>query len=968
MKVFDTVSRRVFALLAAVSCAVCAAVPAAADVVYPVWYGGAVKAMDRMGISEADYPVWLRSDVASRIPQMHGDYVLDADLADRRDGVMSDADVDAAVDRRAARLVYKDVTVDLVKLWGVYGKVYADGYSKSTSGALHYGDAGYIPTSDEIDEWSRKLTVTTGDLDRQAEANVAAFDSSSGGASPSAWRSVCGGGASRARAAAFMVRPIAGVKTYNDRKLKKSEEYKRLHAWKLDDGSEYSRDILEREEYTGADDAFSGKDKKTAADNEAANGDDALARDRRIAKRKQMLAQAHRSFNAVADAAGVVVDILGLRDATHDLLNIAMSDDTFCSLVHETKGDNFFQSSARKFFRFTGRANAGIDCDDFDARAEAAADAVAKKIADAFSDPNNTDPYHTALTTGEHDPMTGYTVSWSPWYVAQTPDGNLYVRTHIWRDGKGHEFTAWGGTGGGDSAPIQIRGDAWLKNLCIAASGRVSQCYRDGELVDYDIYNPASDVRRVFWIGPAPDSTVGYQYPFSQWGHIWDHYNYSGGTTYGLAKSLEENSVPGTKGAMQSYDSFYNGATGAWDGGSWLVPGDSKTVLSKIRLYYGDSRLDDNLASFFTYDNAEINRTSFTNYKTGHLYGLTECGKSCPESLTASPSVRVVSTPKDAAGNPVGSGSSGPAYDGSGTPMVPSGVSVPVGADGKTTASSVSYDAVSSDGTSIHVGDQAIPQIDTSTISKRLDLIDLRTGRSCFSEGYACASWYTETQQLVPDHQLTVDTKTTTKEQPALTYKCSYDVPGRVSEVPIGECVAYAHAFEEAAQRSGATASDADGDAILDPVTSADPRVDYGTCLRQETAGSAAKWLYEPVACAGRMLFKPDDKVTRTTRTRVERSTRDSVVVKLDLIRENWRPVFSDGLGDCSGYHVSFKFAGIPVFDDADFLDACPGQPLDWLPVLCRAFLTIVCALGVMLLCRRAFMAIFDYHTGGDGQ
>ena len=967
MKVFDTLSRRAFALLAAVSCAVCAAVPAAADVVYPTWYHGAVKAMDRMGISEADYPVWLRSDVASRIPQMHGDYVIDADLSDRKDGVISDADVDAAVDHRAARLVYKDVTVDLVKLWDVYGKVYADGYSKSTSGALHYGDAGYIPTSDEIDEWSRKLTVTTGDLDRQAEANVAALESSSGGASPSAWRSMCGGGVSRARAAAFMVRPIAGVKTYNERKLRKSEEYKRLHAWKLDDGSEYSRDILEREEYTGADDAFTGKDKKSAAANEAANGHDTTARDRRIAKRKQMLAQAHRSFNAAADAIGDVLNILGIRDAAHDVLNIAMSDDTFCSLVHETKGDNFFQSSARKFFRFTGRANAGVDCDDFDARAEAAADAVAKKIADAFSDPNNTDPYHTALTTGEHDPMTGYTVSWSPWYVAQTPDGNIYVRTHVWRDGKGHEFTAWGGTGGGDSAPIQIRGDAWLKNLCTTTTD-AGPCYRDGEPVEYDIHAPAPDVRRVFWIGPAPDSTVGYSYPFAQWGHIWDHYNYSGGTTYGPAQSLEKNAVPGTKGAMQSYDSFYNGTNGAWDGGSWLVPGDSKTVLSKVRLYYGDNRLKENLTFFYQYIEGEINRTSFTNYKTGHLYGLTECGKSCPESLTAAPSVRVVSTPKDAAGNPVGSGSSGPAYDGSGTPQIPSEVSVPVGEDGKTTASSVSYDAVSSDGTSIHVGDQAIPQIDTSTISKRLDLIDLRTGRSCFSEGYACASWYTETQQLVPDRQLTVDTKTTTKEQPALTYKCSYDVPGKISEVPIGECVAYAHAFEEASQRSGATASDPDGDAILDPVTSADPRVDYGTCLRQETAGSAAKWLYEPVACAGRMLFKPDDKVTRTTRTKVERSTRDSVVVKLDLIRENWRPVFTDGLGDCSGYHVSFKFAGIPVFDDADFLDACPGQPLDWLPVLCRAFLTIVCALGVMLLCRRAFMAIFDFHTGGDGQ
>lgn len=962
MKVFDTVSRRAFALLAAVSCAVCAAVPAAADVVYPVWYHGAVKAMDRMGISEADYPVWLRSDVASRIPQMHGDYMIDADLSDRRDGVMSDADVDAAVDRRAARLVYKDVTVDLVKLWDVYGKTYAHGYAQSTSGALHYGDAGYIPTSDEIDEWSRKLTVTTSELDRQAEANVAALDSSSGGASPSAWRSMCGGGASRARAAAFMVRPVAAPNIYNERKLRKSEEYKRLHSWKLDDGSEYSRDILEREEYTGADDAFSGKDKKAAADNEAANGHDTTARDRRIAKTKQHLSQVHDVFNDFADGAGAILNVLGLRGFNHDVLNIFTSDDNFCNITHEDKGDNFFMKSLEKVDRWTWRAMAGIDCDDYDAR-NWPADGKTTTSLRKFAKLDDTEGYRQTMITGEHDPMTGYTVSWSPWYVAQTPDGNIYVRTHIWRDGKGHEFTAWGGTGGGDSAPIQIRGDAWLKHM-YTSTGQGSYYYHDGQPVKYD----GPDARRVFWFGPAPDSAVGYQYSIVEWGHIWDHYNYSGGTTYGPAESLDKNHVPGTKGAMQSYDSFYNGATGAWDGGSWLVPGDAKSVLSTIRLYYGSSNLRDNLASFYTYDNAEINRHSFTNYKTGHLYGLTECGKSCPESLTAAPSVRVVSTPKDAAGNPVGSGSSGPAYDGSGTPRIPSEVSVPVGADGKTTASSVSYDAVSSDGRSIHVGDQPIPQIDTSTLSKRLDLIDTRTGRSCFSEGYACASWFTETQQLVPEHQLTVDTKTTTKEQPALTYRCSYDVPGKITEVPIGECVAYAHAFEEASQRSGATASDPDGDAIADPVTSADPRIDYGTCLRQETAGNAVKWLYEPVACAGRMLFKPDDKVTKTTRTKVERSTRDSVVVKLDLIRENWRPVFTDGLGDCSGYHVSFKFAGIPVFDDADFLDACPGQPLDWLPVLCRAFLTIVCALGVMLLCRRAFMAIFDFHTGGEGQ
>lgn len=903
MRLFDArmVSCRAFACLLAVSCGVLAAVPAAADVVYPSWYGGAVKAMDRMGISETDYPVWLRSDVASRIPTMHGDYTVSADLADRRDGVMSDADVDAAVDRRAARIVYKDVTVDLVKLWGVYGKVYSDGYAQSTSGALHYGDAGYIPTSDEIDEWSRKLTVTTSELNRQADENVTTLygpddTSSSGSASASAWRSVCGGGAARTRAAAFMVRPAAGVKVYNDRKLKKSEEYKRLHAWKLDDGSEYSRDILEREEYTGADDAFSGKDKKAAADNESANGHDTTARDRRIAKTKQHLSQVHDVFNDFADAAGALLNVVGLKDLNHDVLNIFTSDDNFCNITHEDKGDNFFMKSLEKVDRWTWRAMAGVDCDDYDAR-NWPADGKTTTSLRKFAKLDDTEGYRQTMITGEHDPMTGYTVSWSPWYVAQTPDGNVYVRTHVWRDGKGHEFTAWGGTGGGDSAPIQIRGDAWLKNQCIF-TGWDQPCVQSGVQKTYDPFNPdASGVRRVMWFGPAPDATVGYYYPLALWGHIWDHYNYSGGTTYGAAKSWEDmNAATGVKGGFVSYDSFYNGESGVWDGGSWLVPGDSKTVLSKVRLYYGSADTKNHLYNFYSLDAGEINRTVMVagQYKTGDLYGLAECGKSCPESLTAAPSVRVVSTPKDAAGNPVGSGSSGPAYDGSGTPRVPSGVSVPVGADGKTTATNISYDAVSSDGRSIHVGDQAIPQIDTSTLSKRLDLIDLRTGRSCFSEGYACASWYTETQQLVPDGQLTVSTKTTTKEQPALTYKCSYDVPGKISEVPIGECVAYAHAFEEASQRSGATASDTDGDAILDPVTSADPRVDYGTCLRQETAGNAAKWLYEPVACAGRMLFKPDDKVTRTTRTRVERSTRDSVVVKLDLIRENWRPAFSD--------------------------------------------------------------------------
>lgn len=910
MSLFDVVSRRTFACLLAVSCGVLAAVPAAADVVYPSWYGGAVKAMDRMGISQTDYPVWLRDDVASRIPQMHGDYTVDADLADRRDGVMSDADVDAAVDRRAARLVYKDVTVDLVKLWDVYGKVYADGYAQSTSGALHYGDAGYIPTSDEIDEWSQKLTVTTSELDRQAGVN-ADIEGSDAGTEANAYRSICGG-VNRAYAADYMVRPASSVMTYPDRKTRKSDEYKRLNAWKRDDGSEYARDILEREEYTGADDAFSGEDKDNAAASQASDGE-ATARDKRIAKVKQHFAQTRHIFNSTADFFGSILNIVGIPNVVHSGFNIFSSDDNFCNLTHEDKGDSSFTKSLADTARWGWRALAGIDCDDYDARHWPADGEVTTSLRTFAKQPHSFDSQY----------YNGFSEHPTAWYYADVDGSRAYFRVYVYTD-KSDSSVSGIFLDDTDMVGPDLPKNILLQNRFSLMVPIASNYYQAFENFDRHNLSP-------FFKSLSYDDDLDY-----------------------FLVSLPKDAPWRLLGPR------INGVSGSED---W--------VMSHLLVHY-DAGDDSTTGCLGAYGSNDLECRASVLAKNGYgrdTHALTKCDDSCPAKYRpGTSSVRVTATPKDSAGNPVGSGSSGPAYDGSGTPRIPSGVSVPVGADGKTKATSISYDAKSSDGGSIHVGDQPIPQIDTSTISKRLDLIDTKTGRSCFSEGYACASWYTETQQLVPDHQLTVDTKTTTKEQPALTYKCSYDVPGKITEVSIGECVAYAHAFEESAQRTGATASDPDGNAITDPVTSADPKVDYGTCLRQETAGNAAKWLYEPVACAGRILFKPDDKVTRTTRTKVERSTRDTVVVKLDMIRENWRPVFTDGLGDCSGYHVSFKFAGIPVFDDADFLDACPGQPLDWLPVLCRAFLTIACALGVMLLCRRAFMAIFDFHTGGDGQ
>ncbi|MCF2561122.1 hypothetical protein I6E06_01235 [Bifidobacterium boum] len=954
MKFFDTISRRAFAVLAAVSCAVCAAVPAAADAVYPVWYHGAVKAMDRMGISEADYPVWLRSDVASRIPQMHGDVVIDADLAARPDGVVSDADVDKAVDRRAARLVYKDTTVDLVKLWDVYGKTYADGYAQSNSGALHYGDAGYVPTSDEIDEWSRKLTVTTSELDRDAE--VGAADASVSAVNrPSAYHTC--GNRNHARAASYMVRTAGDVIPYSKRKMKKSEQYTELYTWDLDDGSGYAQQILEEEAKKGNSDAFSkNRDIHSLRDMEW--GRHATARDRRIHKRLEKVKKAHQTLNHAVDTFNAWTEPFEfVRNGLHQTISWFLSDDDFCDMTHATGNDSHVLDNS---LRFVYGILGDVNCDEYDAAnfpADGEAATSIRRFAGQKLAPKDDIPDDRY---GLGSPVPDSQLSWSPWYRFDAgEDGAVALRFPVYKL-KDRYWVVLNNV---------TRPDSKLSNAIQSADfGLLSMV---DAINEGKPRNPAG----LWLLMPHPDDK-SLEKSLSISYHI-----HADSTTVGWPDALVSGDDPkyGLPGDLKYRGSKYSPgqfAAGTLSKMAVQVP-SLDWFADHLRLFYtpdgkntkAPNHMDvtDSATEHNFHDIGRESDWKGTDFAKNVLKATVCDAKSCP-SQYQKVKPRVKATAKDDQGDTLGvtEGRAGATDDEPN--QVPATVSVPVGSDGKTAPTNVSYDADDGQGNTVHVGDVSLPSVDTSTIGKRLDLIDLSTGRSCFSEGYACAPWYLVTQQLMPDHQLTVHTKTTTKEQPGMTYKCSYDVPGKITEVPIGECVAYAHAFDEDAQRTGATASDPYGNAISDPVTSADPKVDYGTCLRRETEGNAAKWLYEPMACAGRVLFKPDDQVTRTTRTKVERSTRDSVVVKLDLIRDNWRPVFSDGLGDCSGYRVSFKFAGIPVFHDADFLDACPGQPLDWLPVLCRAFLTIVCALGVMLLCRRAFMAIFDFHTGGDGQ
>lgn len=938
------VSRRAFAVLAAVSAAVVTAVPAAADVVYPSWYGGAVKAMGRMGVGEADYPLWLQEDVARTIPTMQGDLKVDARLADRPNGVPSDDDWDSLVRARRARLVYGDTTVDAVRLWGVYGKTYADGYAASQSGDLHYGDVGYVPTSDEIDEWTRKLSVTTSEL--QADSEVGASDASSSGAETSGYVSRCGVSPQPVRAASYRVSPASDVKPYSDRKMKKSEQYTELYSMDMDDGSSYANKILEQEARNGAGDAYSGDTSSNPSLREMEWGRHATARDRRIHKRLEKVKKAHSTLNHAIDTVNAWIEPFSfVQNGIHQIRTWFFTDDDLCGST-AMLGDR--SEAGENVMRFLLGIGEGLNCDEYDAL-NFPADGEAATSVRKFAKQSAQDPDKPKYQ-GENDgDLAALHYSYTPWYYADTPYGKIYMRSTQATDDKGHSML-------------------FLQDSGISSYNNASQVRSEGDW----LLSKSDDINhwklRLDMLIPltGTDGNYNWTYDFPTYGI----FSSTPGKIY-LNDSYLNQSIPDDPYYTVSYFRYNSLAAtfaGKQNEKTWALPGKADDIFKKLLVLVTPK--DGNVGYDYvngSHMNAGRKSDDFggRTRMAANVHAWHKCDKSCPADLqTRKPKVRIKATAQDPQGNPVGSSESGPADPGS--VQVPASVPVPVGSDGRTTASNISYDTVADDGSTQHVGDVSVPQVDTA--QKRLDLIDVTTGRSCFGEGYACADWFTETQQLVPDRQLTVSTKSTTKELPAMRYKCSYDVPGKVTEVPIGECVAYANSFSEKAQRSGDVGADPDGRPLDKPVAKADPKVDYGSCVKMETAGNALKWLYEPVACAGRVLFKPDDKVVTTTRTRVERSTRTSVVVKLDLIRDNWRPVFADGLGECSGYKVSFKFAGMPVFDDADFLNACPGQPLDWLPVLCRAFLTITCALGVMLLCRRAFMAIFDFHAGGDGQ
>ena len=142
---------------------------------------------------------------------------------------------------------------------------------------------------------------------------------------------------------------------------------------------------------------------------------------------------------------------------------------------------------------------------------------------------------------------------------------------------------------------------------------------------------------------------------------------------------------------------------------------------------------------------------------------------------------------------------------------------------------------------------------------------------------------------------------------------------------------------------------------------------DWSDCVKSGTQGNAAAWLYEPIVCAANILIVPRTRVLTTTRAKFARDTSNGILPQWRALQVNWAGLFDIDLGSCHGYRFGFGWNGIKIFDDAEVLNACPGQQLDFLPKISCAVITLLLCIVAVMICRKAFMAIFDYHPGGDG-
>lgn len=869
------------------------AMPAnAADLDVPDWYGGALKALERMGVKSQDMPWWSGKGVARQVLQMKDDKTLtiDADLDARQDATPSQADIDKALADHAAKIAYKDKTVNLREYLNAIGRTFADGYADSVNETKHYGDSGYIPTEDEINQEQQKLVHTSSYLLVQAmeladdDATVASSPSSCstmGAVVDAVDRAWSDGretpGTYLAKTSTPKYDPKFGDVIQYDSKAFK--DYDALSTLDRDGGALYydeiEKELTKRSKSSGIHPPQHSSGKmvgKVTAKSVFAGV---------VQKGKGLLKDGITSLASEG--------LVGLfKDGASNLINLTYGTQAWCDSYAWAIGgqNNPVVGTLGALGKTMSKYLLGTDCDGLDARNQAIKDAEWLKKMKELRNGGNT------KTDSRFD---GWTYTETPWWYGVTPLGTtVYVHARWFTNGEKNITWMYS-----NETPVRAQGDDGLFSP---------------QLEDPSAMN-----------------------------------EYGGLNKYGSSSQLWASSLSSI--ADEAYDDKFHmldklQTQHDFLGGHKLYPGTPDQVFSMLRL--------GTISVFWQHPYTDYGMTRFT-----------QCDDSCPAAYQPSTSTEDLTVSTNTADGTI---SLGGQNTGQTTGNAPSVISAKLNDDGSI-GGTVSIDGVTKSGQKTNFGSGSLDGIYPNTTGKRLDLIDTVTGKSCFEEGYACADWVKETQTLVPEHQLDVNFKGTTKEYPNLKYKCSYDVPGKITEVPLGECIAYAPQFKPEAQKSGQTTGRPDGSTSDQTTTEPDKGYDWNDCVRSATSETPAAWLYSPVTCAAHQLFIPDTRIMTTTAVKFRHDTDTGIMPQFRQLQTNWGALFDSFGGDCHGIKLNFAWNGIKVFDDAEVLNACPGTQLEFLPTLAKAGITVGLAIMAFSICRKAVMAIFDFNIpdgGGD--
>lgn len=926
------------------------ALPAAADVQRPTWYGSARKAFDRMGVTADQLPWWMGETTAAQIVTLTSTALkINAKLDDRLNGVPTQNDFDKAISAHDGRIAYEDVTVDMSVFLNALGETFADGYTGSVAGTLSYGDAGYVPTAEEIEAESLKLAHTSSYLLAAAQAyHPDSDDAGTQASSCTALMQHVQSAVDRAWTDDTVTTPGKVLQAeygnlerdpeFGDVIGYDSSDFKKFDALALldrDGGSLYYSDIKKEVEK---------KSKSSKIDLGKVKTSDVTGRK----SAKSIFAGIVKGGkgllkDSVLSLAVGFVDSL-VQDGAKGLIDMTYGVESWCDSYAWAMGqDNMFLGVLGAMGKTASKALLGVDCDEIDQRKKALSDAEwASKMKELIGKREDEN----------HETQQGtWKWKWSPWYVATASDGmKVYLRVRIFSNADGLSFISFG-------------------------DAEVSAPDMTYALVRPDPNSAAYETMQPSIIGPVlarQANSKGVMYDGRDFMSVSNRSAtaplcWASGDTRNCAYNEVVKNRAIYNDDLDYLDYGYrfinNSSFQAFSVFAEIVPGTLDWVMSMLRFHWGLYQLDDFYDSDFTGSLSQLKNKKWWR----NTYPFTVCGEDCPAAYQPSGqdedvSVDVTGTSGDGTQTIV---SGGGQSTGSSTGWAPGHIQTKLDADGSVSGS-VSIDAKTKTGT-VNLGSGSLDGIYPNAAGKRLDLIDVKTGKSCFLEGYACADWVKEVQEIIPDHQLDVTTKVTTKEQPALSYKCSYAEPGKVIEVPIGECIAYAPSFREEAQRSGQTTGQPDGSTATDTTTPPAKDYDWSDCVKSGTQGKAIAWLYEPIVCAANILVVPRTKVLTTTRAKFARDTSNGILPQWKALQVNWAGLFDVDLGACHGYRFSFGWDRIKIFDDAEVLNACPGQQLDFLPKISCAVITLLLCIVAVMICRKAFMAIFDYHPGGDG-